>query len=605
MYPYQEKYIENILEIKKLKDVSLHISEGFDSWYEKQLQAAKKMAELKKENIAILNSELFPVLDDLYAANDETLGSLETFADRLLDWSTNLDPGVYIAIHDALLRMYRVRKDRDRIIKELYKLGMGLYYLNRMIQGSDHPLAKEIFFENEMVFTEGASYLRYFDRIENEETKGYIIRCLANISIATTDRKRRISTTAKVLNIISDPYYRELAPSLPWDTFLQRTYQQMSSNRSTLSKGDLSNEELSLVMEACQIVFEPEKENDNPNVRWLWPYYEMEYSCGFTDLKTTLQRMEELITSTEYDQYDISGLYANVQLPIYYGRLLKENEELLAKPRYLSFLKEANQKMMRSLLSFPNEKIDDFYFYDITLLTYMYLETEGVDSYLDVTTRLMGRLTGNEYIRLKCNGQIIKLLCTKIFENDPQFFDDIDFLKEISDPETKKEKLLSFAEECGIYYDFGSTCMNLSKISCIRDLSDREYEIFKLHTTIGYETLKERGSTRSFADIALGHHAFYDESDGYPDDYVRISSPFRRMTDIVSVVSYISERYDGNISRIIQDIINKARTQFSPIVASYLEDEDMKDQIEEILTGERKEFYKELYSMITNSGSDR
>ncbi len=350
------------------------------------------------------------MLDDLYDADIFTLQSLEEFADKLLDWSSNLDPGVYVAIHDALLRMYRVLKNRNKIIKELYCLGMGLYYLSRMIQGSDHPLAKKIFLENELVFTEGASYLRYFDQIDDEETKGYIIRCLANISIAAFDRKKRISVTAKVLNIITDPYYRNLAPSLPWDTYLRRTYQQMSSNRSTLSKGDLSNEELSLVMEACQIVFQPEKDNDNPNVRWLWPYYEMEYSCGFADLKTTLQRMEHLIGSMPYDQYDVSGLYANVQLPIYYGTLLRENPEYLNKPRYIEFLNNAYHKMMKALLSFPGDKIEEFYYYDIILLTDSYLETKGTQSYYDVTKKLMGRIAGNDYIRLRRNGEMMRFL---------------------------------------------------------------------------------------------------------------------------------------------------------------------------------------------------
>ena len=106
---------------------------------ETQLQHRQRLMELKKENMALLETNLFPVLDGLHAAGAEEVHALEEFADQLMDWSTNLDSGLYVKIHDAFLSLARVRKDRDGIIRELYKLGMGLYYLNRMLEGLEIP----------------------------------------------------------------------------------------------------------------------------------------------------------------------------------------------------------------------------------------------------------------------------------------------------------------------------------------------------------------------------------------------------------------------------------------------------------------------------------
>ena len=602
MLEYQERYISNIKRINELKDIYAYSDASFEKWYENQLQAKKEMKALKQDNIAILNEKLFPVLDDLFNADEETIKSLEAFADQLMDWRTNLDPGVYILIHDSLLKIYRLKAQRNKVIKELYKLGMGHYYRNRMIQGSEHALSRKIFFENEMIFTEAGSYIRYFDKIEDEETKGYIIRALANISIATTDRKRRISTTARVLNIVSDPYYRQMAPNLPWDTFLRRTYQQMSSNRATLSKGDLSNEELALVMEACQIIFEPEKDNDTPNIRWLWPYYEMEYSCGFADLKTTLQRMEKLIDEAPTDQYDESGLYGNAQLPIYYGRLLKSNPQLLDKPRYQQFLKHAYDKMLNYLLSYPNEKIDEFYFYDITLLVYSYLEHDCVDSFYDVTRRLMGRIFGSDYVTYRKAGEIISLLCETIYRNEKDYFDDITFLKAIEDEDQKKEALLQYASSCGMFYNFGLVSMNMSRITNNRNLFDSESEIYSLHCELGYDTLITRNSTKIFADIALGHHAYYDENGGYPQSYVRYESEYRRMSDIVAIADRFIIDNTGDINELASRIKAKAGTIYSPLVCSYL-DQDLIKKIETILKDESREYYRELFELITMNQS--
>ena len=598
MKEYQERYIANIKRVNQLKDVYSQADEGFSVWYEGRLQAKKEMEILKKENIDLLNKDLFPVLDSLYEADAQTLQDLQDFADALMDWKTNLDCGIYVLIHESLLSMYRVRKDRNKIIQELYKLGMGLYYRNRMFQGSQTELAKKIYFENEMVFTEGGSYLKYFDRIDDEETKGYIIRSLANISISTTDRKRRIATTAKVINIVSDPYYREMAPSLPWDAYLRKTYQQMSANRSTLSDGGLSKEELSSIMEACQIIFEPEKENKDPNIRWLWPFYEMEYSCGFTDLKTTLSRMEKLIESTPYDRYDESGLYGNVQLPIYYGRLLQNNPQY-TKEKNIRFLKYAYDKMMKALLSFPREKIDDFYFYDIALLVFSYYETEGVDTYHDVISRLIGRIFPQNYIRMKKAGEIASLFAAKIYENDPSHFDDISFIKEIKDPKEKEDVLLNYVKDCGLYYDFGLTSMNMKKITDIRDLFEQESEIFTLHTQFGYDNLGTRESTKRFADIARGHHRWYDQSDGYPKDYIRIESPYRRICDLFAICDHILFEYHGDMDKLTKEMKEKSGTRFSPLALSYL-DEELSAKIEKVLTLEKEEYYRELYDLISS-----
>ena len=275
MQPYQRQYIENVREIMRLSDFYSVPRTDFSSWYSAEKANSTHMAELKQENIELLNRYLFPTLDALHEADDACIDELILFADTLMDWKTNLDCGVYVTIHEALLSLYRVRHERNRIIRELYKLGMGLYYLDRAVDGVESKYAGTFRYRNEMVFTEAGSYMKFFEEIQDAETRGYIIRALANISICSEDRKRRIAVTARVLQILKDKFYRDLEPSLPWDTFLRRTNQQMSANRTTLSKGDLSKQELEAIFESCYEVFKPEESAQNPDIRWLWPYYEM------------------------------------------------------------------------------------------------------------------------------------------------------------------------------------------------------------------------------------------------------------------------------------------------------------------------------------------
>ncbi len=258
LLPYQDEYVRNTKEILGLGKSGPAPSGDFESWFSAIRKESARCQCLKRRNMEILNSELFPLLDNLHAATEEQIKSLEEFADVILDWKNNLDRGICVTIHDALLSLCRIRKDRNGTIKELYKLGMGLFYLNRMVMGIDSAATTSFFFENEMVFTEASSYLRFFDAIDDDTTRGYILRSLHNIAICVQGSKRKIAASARMLNVINDEHYRAVAPSLPWDRFLRGVHQQMSSNRAALASKDLSSGELALVLDSCYEIFKPE-----------------------------------------------------------------------------------------------------------------------------------------------------------------------------------------------------------------------------------------------------------------------------------------------------------------------------------------------------------
>lgn len=595
MLPYQQQYLENLKKIVKLSDFFGISAPDFEQWYALQLDARRQMDALKAENSALLSGCLFPRLDDLYTASDADIAALEEFAGALMDWSTNLDCGVYLLIHESLLSMYRFRRDRRGVIKELYMVGMGLYYQGRSLQGIDSEETASFQFRNEMVFTEAGSYLKFFAELDDEETKGYVIRALANIAIATRDIRRRVAVSSRVLQILQDDYYHSLAPSLPWDTYLQRTHQQMSSNRSVLSKGNLSAEELAAVLDSCSVVFKPEHDNESPNIRWLWPYYEMEYSCGFVDLQTTMNRMRRLIRLNPYDQYDTSGLYGNVQLAIYYGRLIRDNPTLSNRAEHLHFLAEAYAKMVQALMTCPREQITSYYYYCICLVFTDYFETEGVASYLSVTAGLMSRVSGPLYLRSRRVGDIMRVYSRAILRSDPHFFDDIDFLCDIADPAQKEQAVADFAAKCGLYHDFGLIKMNLERLCQSRELLESEQRLYELHTISGYGDLSARASTAALADTALGHHAWYDGSGGYPARYVRNASPYRQMTDLTAVVSVLADTPAEGLDAAVADVIVKEGRRFSPLVTSFLTDRALCGEIAAILRECDESACRELY----------
>ena len=602
MNPKWDVYIQNAREAITQADFGAGLNEGFEKWYARRMSAVERLKQIRSENTRILNAYLFPCLDRLHSATEEELKELRAFADELLDWKTNLDPGIYTAIHDAMLSLYRVRRDRNAIIRELYKLGMGLYYQNRYVRGLEDDRSAPFFFRNEMVFTEAASYLRYFEEIDDEETRGYIVRSLANIALCTKDHKRKIAASSRVLKVIRDPYYRSLAPGLPWDRFEQSTHRQMSANRVSLSKGDLSREELSEVLDSCYEVFKTEQDTQNPGVRWLWPYYEMEYSCGYISREKTLERLEKLIGETPFDQYDKNGLYGNAHLPLVYGAMLKQYPELKQELKRVRFLNEANRKMCKTLLSFPTEQFGDDLRYTVMNVLNNYNETGCEISFKQIALRLMQRFFGELYILGRIRGELSKRLCVALLSKDNAFFDDIPFVKGLSG-DSKTETVLRFAAECAVFCDIGLVKMGMAGIRT-RGLLETENKMYLLHQVAGYEILSSHESTAVYADAALGHHSRYDGMFAQPGDYTRNSSPYRLMTDVLQIVSFIVDTYDNDMEEVLANIYRNEGTRFSPLVTSVLADEELYRDLERILKEERKAFYEEVYFALRQDGEE-
>ena len=210
-----------------------------------------------------------------------------------------------------------------------------------------------------------------------------------------------------------------------------------------------------------------------------------------------------------------------------------------------------------------------------------YYETKGVPSYLEITTKLLRKLSGTSYLRSLKIQKITVYLCKTLLKEDPSFFDDIPFIADERDPVKKEELLYSYGETCAMYCDFGLLKMNMERLMHTRDLLDSEYEIYQLHTVSGHDDLAERESTKIYADCAYGHHAWYSGSGGYPDGYVRSDSPYRQMTDVVALVSYLVENHDSG--RDIRELINAEKKRFSPILTALIMDEEHLEALEILL----------------------
>ena len=131
MQPYQEEYLSNLRQFASLSQRELPGALSFDGYAALLQDRSVQIARLGKRNIELLREGLFPTLDDLFNAGQDQLSVLWEFSFQLFDGRTELDVGLFCQIHQALLSLARQKRDRAAMIRELYWLGMGRYWLYR------------------------------------------------------------------------------------------------------------------------------------------------------------------------------------------------------------------------------------------------------------------------------------------------------------------------------------------------------------------------------------------------------------------------------------------------------------------------------------------
>lgn len=255
MQPYQEEYIANLKDITVLASRRQTSNHSLAEYQEKLLHDRSLLEKKINRNIELLRDGLFPLFDRLFEAPPTELAELEEFAGALLNGKDELDAGLFCQIYQALLIHARHNKDRNAIIRCLYWLGIGRHHMSTKMVGIDLSDIEHYMSQMRLCFTEAAAYLKFFEEIDDTDTKGYILRSRANTALGQfKSASAKIRLTRQTLQILKDEGYHENAPNLPWDRYIYMTHQQMVSNTSYCREHDMTAQDVASIMESVHIV---------------------------------------------------------------------------------------------------------------------------------------------------------------------------------------------------------------------------------------------------------------------------------------------------------------------------------------------------------------
>lgn len=608
MQPYQEEYISNCREYNSLTVKKLPEDTSLEAYIRRLEGIRGRKRELVRRNMELLRGTLLPTLDHLGEADKATLDELEEFTGQLLRGNDGLDVELFCLIRRWLLGLARQRNDRKGIIRESYWLGIGRHAVYNKVSGLADANSWSYMGRMRLPFVEAAAYLKYFDDIEDLDTRSYIMRSVANSGLGrfptVAERTRLLKRS---LRIFQDPYYRTKEPGLPWDRFVFMTHQLMVSSLDHGGERGMTAQDVADIMESVHIVNhnmieKAVKQNKPLPASQVFRTAAVEYFCGIHDLNRLLTLIESLMDHGDPDSFSTEDMYRLISLPAFYCLYLENNPSYI--PPREAYLVGLFRRLVDYMDSFPEDREDETLFLYLRQVSVTYPEVKGGISYGEFLSRMVSRFAPSVYVHSVQVARVAKTLCGIIMDEEPGFFDDIDFIRDIADPAEKRRAVLDFAMNCGRFHDVGKVNFLDLYSHVARQWMEQENDMARLHVLYGENALRKRASTRRYAVAALGHHAWYDGSRGYPEQYKRLEHPERQIVDVIALADWLVEVTDteelrrGEVKTFqeaVEAAIQLEGKRFSPMLTVRLRDAAVAKQLEEALELGRMSVYRALY----------
>lgn len=616
MMELYQKYLDNLNEGHELVKKNLFATaDSKDALLRQIRENSRRTYELRRENDSILEK----LIDSRRAEEltDKEVTDLLEFADKLYAFLQQNDIGTSYRVH-RLVYDYAERKgDFDLRIRQLYNLGTNLYYLNlQMAELGVNLYGKEV-----------ADYLRqaadYLDRcheIENEETKGYILRCLSNMWLA--DEKTScahqpcipfdlISTYPafkqyfdSMMALYTDPEFRALLPDFPWE----RAIYNLHYNRCQYCQKIQKHHPRAImedVFESAQYVYEHYSQFSQQNAsvqdgEVVYFYTAIKCKLGLITLPEMVDVLIALAESADPNDFSVAGITLNLQIPLYleYAYHAMTDEQ---RAPYLEKLSVISKATNDYLLRTPHNEFSN------------------------VVTRAVGesirfRMNHNKslsrqmfnallfchpptYIHVHMTATLSRKLMIHMAKTVPEKLVGIYDLHDAEAIRARADELGGRVFLSALYHDVGKL-MLLDYISIYgRKLLDEEFTAIKLHSQIG-SALMDHLDAPELSAVSLHHHRYYNGQGGYPQNCPPCPERFKAFVDIVTVCDSIEAATDDigrsysvakSFSQIIEELRSESGTRYSPDVVALFDDEEFFQSVEQDLYNERKDIYYHVY----------
>ena len=619
------KYVNNTVEILKLSAPLLNEVSGAEVYRAVLTSNFRYIGVLAAENRKILNEYLFPILESSAELNEATIRVLMNFANALIDPYTlsTLDIPIMVRVADRIFQNAVEKKDDREIIKALDIQLLSNYTMMNLCDRQSASYSVANYFRQKG-FEAGRKinqYLDYdrFQSLKDENARATVLvdaryRCVMYDDLIGDDtmNKKNMDDLQRAYELNVDPFYHEQVPDYDWKYHIYRTLDYFSIATEVNNERGFSQEQIEMIRDRMMKLNEIYHANENESKQLTSPttmnLYLLRNNYLADRSSPDAYRDELLALYGERDtlDYSLDGVFCNVLIPLEYIASLDQNN--IRDDQY-SVVDMLYNNILRYCFSIPKLGCMSYMLKYVSKIIARFIETPNGFGFQEYVLYAMVALHPPTYIHTLGVSKIAECLCENVIEHQPEKL--IGFLgcASVEDVIAKKAEIMDFTVNSALCHDFGKLPMIDTIFNYGRNLNDLEFELIKAHPLAGKNLLEQHKSTEAYKNIALCHHIWFDGSKGYPAEVDTSVMPEKPIIDIIAMADCMDAATDTvgrsyakgkTFDEFVTEVKEQRGTRYDSYLVDLLDKEDVREELQRILTDEREKNYYSAYDLLSN-----
>jgi len=567
----------------------------------------EKLSSLRLASEDIMKHHLFPMLDDISSITDEDEEALYITAQKISSYETRSDPALALKIYQGLLLWSRERKDDAKILKYLYWCGITLNFFSEDERGRILEY-----------FKEGITYAEKYHSFSDPETRKYVHRCLGNTSMVyyfLDEPEKAMEIDEFSFCFWNKLMFTGIDLDFPWLNYfltcLTHRYSFLSKKVHSDPDSETRDVLRKLLETAIMINKLYQKNRESFQVfggtRYDYVLWEAQFLNGLISFDMLCENIEKRKAEFAADDYSPDAMYVKHDLNIYMMFYAKSMQRLRGRKDELvaSVSSDTIEYFFRIPVSVDPRGVSEQLVNSAMHLSSAFKPDEQLDFVKELTTFRHIPTYAHSIMVSK----IALCLTEYLITENPSCFVGCLGIDGVDNVRKSEPELLRYAEKSGLCHDIGKISFVMNPYINARILTEEEFEFIKRHPYYGKSMMMrddgdDAPSSCKYVDVIFGHHKFYDNSGGYPEDFDINSAGNKIMINIISAADSIDAATDDTIKTYSQsksldevcgEIIAEAGVRYSPVVAEALGDRRLRDSISILLEKERTRAYYTAY----------
>ena len=624
-----DQFIERMSQIRDLSSPPIYDVDNENEYSKRLRENFQTIGKLASKNRKMLDEVLYPLLEPEKRLTEEVAEQMNVFSQKLLSIASdftgyeNLDLPIMTmvgeklvssafedgTIEDQINRMdsaiisnYSMMNMTERItantaISQKFKdrgLQIGEFFLNLIKKENLKKIKDEEL--RELILTNARFTTAFYERASSEE-----------------ENEHNLNMLDELLKIPEDPFYQQAIPNCNWKYYKIRTLGYYLQCTDMGNIRGFTKEQIERIAKAADeaeklIATDPEYFNNlNGGKTFSFLCARNRYLIGKISEEEYLKILLDIYEHREKENIGPDGDFSNVLIPLEIILFINSKKRPSAEDCLL--IKKIYNNISGYMFRMPNAGGLTFVMEFFAEVVNNFVEIPGCITFEDFGLQSLAALHPPTYIHSNMVGQISVCLCAYLIDLKPELFVGLKGYKNVDEVIENREKILYFTYHAAICHDFGKIPIIDTIFVYGRRLLDDEFGIIKTHPIMGYNMLKKYPSTCDFAEVALGHHRFYDDSKGYPESFKTKESEYKTIIDIVLCADCMDAATDSvgrsyNQGKTIEEYIAEVRegsgTRYAPWLSELFENEDLKKDIRFILTTGREQTYRDTFILLKN-----